>query len=650
MKRICTFYFLLLTLAMGMQMSAQDFVVINVTKPGTSEDAILNNDGAEKVRFTGKISKLDFNYINAYFYNLQELDLSACTIEAATDAGENFPANEMPSGLAGMGKLKKVTLPSSCTSIAKQAFVFMNSLQEIVIPSKTLPTTKGKIIESSKLTSVKLYVDGSILKDYKAADAKVWGFASILPIPGTEVVEEVPALVTIKMKAKVNSTLRIQLIGTSTELSLDAGDGNLQKLVVSDEVPKNLADVKSIAFTTKVADPTIKIIGKGILLLNFSRFYLGGTSPQIESIDLSNAPDLEVLGLDNVNLPSLDVTKNPELKVLYPFGNLELKTLDVSKNTKLKDLQIQYTAIEELDLSQATELEKIICNKSKLKNLDLSHSPNLIALFCEKTPIESVNIEGLSKLVDLRLNELPNLTKLSLKENVGISSFQVGDTKLQTIDFSQIPNVRALYFDKTLIETADLSQLEKLETLGANNAKLKMIKVSPKAKIKSVKLWGNQLDACALDNFFLSLAKSASPATIYPKATDKFSNPGLATCKTFIATEKNYRVLDGLSGKDVKGDNTGCDNGIISSIDEILENRETATRFKVYPTTVDNGFEVTSPSEIKTISILNLEGKTLISNSSISSFVNTRALAQGRYVVLIEAKDGAAEVHIIQKK
>ena len=104
----------------------------------------------------------------------------------------------------------------------------------------------------------------------------------------------------------------------------------------------------------------------------------------LESIDVSNCPNLRYLGLLDTNVAELNLKGNPRLSEIWLNTNLNLKGLDVSHNNELTDISINcsgrgetYGCFSQLILGSQPQLRSLCCVGSNITSLDLSKCPSL---------------------------------------------------------------------------------------------------------------------------------------------------------------------------------------------------------------------------------------------------------------------------------
>ena len=108
--------------------------------------------------------------------------------------------------------------------------------------------------------------------------------------------------------------------------------------------------------------------------------WLSCESQKITAIDVSNAPDLELLRCDNNELQTINVSKNTKLKYLGVSNNM-LNSIDLSQNTELESLWIEKNRLTRLDVSNCTQMFTIFCSSNQLTEFIPSTVSNAILYF-----------------------------------------------------------------------------------------------------------------------------------------------------------------------------------------------------------------------------------------------------------------------------
>ncbi len=219
--------------------------------------------------------------------------------------------------------------------------------------------------------------------------------------------------------------------------------GNLRSLDVS-----NLTNLESLHYhaytsqggTTENPEPQGKL-NRFVLSKNQSLKELSVsayTSNEIGSIDISQAPNLEILELGWCGLTSLDLSQNVNLTYLRVYGN-SLSSLDLSKNVKLIEINCIRNNLGELKLPTSDTLESFSCQMNSLRTLDLSTVNNLGVLYCYDNNLASLDISSLQKLelLNCNNNELTHLDATLIRSKLagGYSFFlQCANNRIDNID------------------------------------------------------------------------------------------------------------------------------------------------------------------------------------------------------------------------
>lgn len=97
---------------------------------------------------------------------------------------------------------------------------------------------------------------------------------------------------------------------------------------------------------------------------------------RLAALDVSPLAHLRELACGDNPFTSLDLSHNAELAYLLYLGG-PLRTLTLSHNDALVDLWCSYSLVSRLDLAQAPNLELLGLDRCDLTGLDISHNPRL---------------------------------------------------------------------------------------------------------------------------------------------------------------------------------------------------------------------------------------------------------------------------------
>lgn len=118
-----------------------------------------------------------------------------------------------------------------------------------------------------------------------------------------------------------------------------------------------------------------------------------------EQVNLYRCPSLEELYYENIE--SLDITNNPNLRELT-LHQTQIKAIDLRGNPLLKKLHVEMSKIESLNLTPCNKLEVLYCRMCfELKKISVSNQSRL----------RQVNLVDTSHLNDKSLHFLRQVVK-----------------------------------------------------------------------------------------------------------------------------------------------------------------------------------------------------------------------------------------------
>lgn len=164
----------------------------------------------------------------------------------------------------------------------------------------------------------------------------------------------------------------------------------------------NLGDVASITFHNYAAiyDPTKT------------------TDYPYLSYALNNSTKLKItssrysrLNVSGNQLESLDISQSPNIQKLY-CNNNNLTTLDVTKHRQLVELNCEANHMTELNLETNSLLQYLKCNYNQLTALKTTNNPELRTLEIKSNPIDLLDVSNNQEINILRCQECPNLREI----------------------------------------------------------------------------------------------------------------------------------------------------------------------------------------------------------------------------------------------
>lgn len=206
---------------------------------------------------------------------------------------------------------------------------------------------------------------------------------------------------------------------------------------------------------------------------------------KLESLTVTDFSDLETVDLsENANLATVDITGAASLETLnLPAGTdltsvtvqgtltdgavtnrAPITTLDLSQNKTLSNVTINGTEIASLDLSNNTWLTAVDVADNYINTLNLTGTYGLVTLKAGSNHLYSIDLPTVAKdLVTLNLSG-NLLQELTLPKLPKVTSFDVSNNQLKTIDVDQLTNAPAsittLNIENNHIGAIDLTKFD----------------------------------------------------------------------------------------------------------------------------------------------------------------------------------------------
>ena len=191
-------------------------------------------------------------------------------------------------------------------------------------------------------------------------------------------------------------------------------------------------------------------------------------SPELQAIDLSGNPHLEMLTVLNTGISHIDFSHTPDIATL----------------------QLDYNKIEELDVSVLPSLQTLICSHNQLKTLDLSANHKLATLKCDNNAIESLVLpaDNVLSVVNATANRLESI---DLPASGTLSTIYLNENALSTLNLSGCPSLAILNVSKNALSSLDLSANSDLQRLFATDNRLSHINLGANHQLSYAFLTGN---------------------------------------------------------------------------------------------------------------------------------------------------------------
>lgn len=286
-------------------------------------------------------------------------------------------------------------------------------------------------------------------------------------------------------------------------------------------------------------EATVSIYGD-VFAAHFESFgeygeLIGAWNNKISSFDFSQN---EILTMLNLYMNPIHTLNVGHLKDLYSLdcGYCELTSLDVSHNDNLEELSCKGNYLTSLDLKDCHFLHYLDAGVNLLESLDLGATPHLNTLLLANNNLETIDV-----------SMLQDVSKMSLQGNL-----------LTSIDLSNNSWLKELNVSGNNLSSLDVSANHLLGSLSFSNNAIHAIDLSNNSEIYRLDCGGNGMDACQLNDFYLSLPSPADAPedmvgvslTVLTGTEDTPNDAENADSR--IATDKGWTV-------NISGNGSGCD-------------------------------------------------------------------------------------------
>lgn len=253
-----------------------------------------------------------------------------------------------------------------------------------------------------------------------------------------------------------------------------------------------------------------------------------GTS--LKTLDVSDCPKLQRLGtlndaktLRNLNVSGCSMLGSSAVSGIINGSPLEVLKMDgckgyayinnsviapnlielSAKNCDIKDFRVRsFTNLRKVDLQNNPELSWISIEGSPLlAELDLSGCIGIESLFIKESNLTSLNLDNLTALKSLRLENNPSLSSLSMAE-ISLREIIIEKTALTSLmldNQKELESIRSI--SNPSLASLSASGAESLKDLTCDNNKLTVLNVTGCDNLESVTCSYNELSELDLHNF-----------------------------------------------------------------------------------------------------------------------------------------------------
>lgn len=280
-------------------------------------------------------------------------------------------------------------------------------------------------------------------------------------------------------------------------------------------------------------------LSKSVNLLNVEFF-----SNSIKEIDITNCPRLvRFVGSGNY-ISNIDLTKSLELEYFDCARMSRIESLDFSNCHKLKHVIVNECSLSKLEIPSDAPLEELLCEKNRIDNLDLSHFDKLLELNCSNNKLTKFDVFSPvirtlyamnNDLREIDLSKARDLKYLALMNNPNLLS----------IDLSKNPKIETLSLSSCGLSELNVTAQKELNRLWCNSNKISSLDLRNNSKLYSFQVKSNLLDKVLLPTNPDSLA-------IVSLANNKLNTISFAKCDSLKSIDLGSNLLESVSTDNLK--------------------------------------------------------------------------------------------------
>ncbi|MFA6200690.1 MAG: T9SS type A sorting domain-containing protein [Bacteroidales bacterium] len=228
---------------------------------------------------------------------------------------------------------------------------------------------------------------------------------------------------------------------------------------------------------------------------------------------------------------------------------LVFSTNDVTINNLFTDHDsVSVWIVSEMDTT------KLLISDSLMQPIIVNTQSDRIVIYGDVTGIRlnnNTNVSGLYSQFNNKLKKVEcsgnTVEYIGFGDDSNLEYILASKNNINNANFTDCPRLREIsLFNNNLTSLKEFNYLDSLEVLNLNANQLISLNANNFPKLKKIYCQDNQLSACELDYLFTTLADRTSMTTDSGFVTIAL-NPGMNECRTFIASNKNWRVLDNMS-------------------------------------------------------------------------------------------------------
>ncbi|RDK88704.1 T9SS type A sorting domain-containing protein [Marinirhabdus gelatinilytica] len=220
-------------------------------------------------------------------------------------------------------------------------------------------------------------------------------------------------------------------------------------------------------------------------------------------IDFTGLNELEVLSLSEEQLELINFSNISNLENVL-IQSSSLSVLDISslinlENFRYRLLNSTIPVLNTLILPNTQTLIDFDVSDTLIENIDFTNFINLQSLRFVRGEISTIDTSNLINLNFLSLTG-NNLSTIDVSQNINLNFLSISDQNITSVDISNLPQLKELWFNRSNVSEIDLSNNPLLEQILIYETNIDELDLSIHNQLKSLDISSTMIEEIDLSN------------------------------------------------------------------------------------------------------------------------------------------------------
>ncbi|MBC7640924.1 MAG: T9SS type A sorting domain-containing protein [Flavobacterium sp.] len=355
----------------------------------------------------------------------------------------------------------------------------------------------------------------------------------------------------------------------------------------------------------------------------------------------------QIINIPDPAFKSLLINSSSSINTAFDCVNYNNYKIDINNNGEIEEseallvctLFINTPGIFDLTgIEFFSNLTFLGCFNNNVTNLDVSQLINLVQLFCGQNNLTNLDV---SQNINLHLLACTNnnLTSLNVSQLTQLEGLNVRQNQLTILDISNLSNLKTAYFANNQINTFDFANTPMLEKVFCSNNQLTSLDFRSNPLFNELDCMNNpNLSDVNISNGTTQLF---GPQTYYNQCWSGCPNLAkICADSNEMSALQTYLTSCGIDISSITF-NTNC----------VLANEEFGLEeVAIYPNPAVDNVNITSNENIKTVELIDIQGRMLQSKTinKLNTNIDISGYINGDYFVKVTSDKAQSSYKLIK--